>query len=157
VTITNLFNTGVGALNAVDTNYVIIAADDPAMYQQMIIDNALSGSLINDATSKWIYAVPSGYTTAYNGLTSNKNYTIRTTFTISGEPSLASIQVKMFNNDRVIAVYLNGNNLSIAGYYGDYWTTPFTMNSGFVLGTNQIDFVLRNITLEAAVRIEYTY
>ena len=72
------------------------------------------------------------------------NYTYQTTFTVSGDPATARISGRMAAADDVAAVLLNGQTVPglIANSPGAW--TGFAISSGFVSGTNTLQFLVQN-------------
>ena len=148
--ITGLFNTGVDNNNAP-------AADSSSDAHYMITNTPKGGSgnayvtlpyyplvpgrwLADSSTSKWIS--PEAYEAQQTDLPGN--YTYQTTFTVTGDPTKVSITGRIMGDDHISAIILNGktivSNLS-SGYTA--WAS-LNINSGFVSGTNTLQFVVYN-------------
>jgi YD repeat-containing protein len=78
------------------------------------------------------------------GCCNNTSDTYRTTFTVSGNPSTAALNLTIAADDYV-DVLLNGNSV-FTHPNTEMWFTPvtFSITSGFVSGTNTLDFVVTN-------------
>lgn len=140
--ISGLYNTGVdsaGALLAqgiVDPHYTIVSgpqtgalfvpAPDPTWYSRTATSQWISPSATQSA------ALPPG------------TYRYSTTFTVTGPATGLAIAVNCSADDTISDVRLNG--ASIATNIGAYNTwTSFNITTGFVTGTNTLDFYLSNV------------
>jgi len=102
---------------------------------------------VNTITSQWISAQP-----IYTGNTSvdpSGNYTYQTTFSLNGfTPSTAVITGDYVLNNQMMEIDLNGVNTNNPGLAPGHGNTKsleyFTINSGFINGTNTLDFVVYN-------------
>lgn len=105
----------------------------------------------NTGSSQWISLDPNGNREYPNG-----SYTIRTTFTIDPaggfDLSTAMITGSLYTDDR-LRIFLNGQFTGIelpptagSGYVPSALSS-FLIQTGFVLGTNTIDFVISNTPL----------
>ncbi len=94
----------------------------------------------NDAQSSWIGPVNPGTENVADG-----NYNYRTTFTLDGfDASTASLTLRFGADNRMNDVLLNGaaRQLSYVGFAA--LSSPMTIASGFVAGTNTLDFLTAN-------------
>jgi len=150
--ITGLFSTGVdgsGALlpdTAADLHYVVTSPADPTVGPNPFV---VSGHFpippwaANTATAQWVTPkLPEPINGAYN-------YT--THFTVVGNTAGLSIDGKLSADDAVVDVLLNGVSLGIttpdglipgAGFQSLH---PFSINSGFVVGDNTLEFLTMNV------------
>jgi len=152
--IPGLFNTGVadnGALlagGAVDPHYRLIASSDatytgPAAY---VLPDAYPAApagpwLANGPDSKWLSPRPSGGANVAAG-----NYTYRLQFSLAGlDPNTAVITGRWSSDNAGVDILLNGVSTGI-NYDGSFgaFSGVWTLRSGFVAGTNTLDFVINN-------------
>ncbi len=142
--ITGLFNTGTDSSGNIqaggtqDTHYTYVAS--PVSNAPYIFDTnsgypggAWTG---NGTKSRWI--CPAANT---NGV--NAYYQYRTTFTVNGPPQGVTITLTYAADDVLKDLQLNGVSVvqNTGGY--NFWTTR-TISSGFVSGTNTLDFIVHN-------------
>ncbi len=153
VRINSLFNTGVDAsgnvLGApVDDPHYTLTGPSGALADATVIDDnfPIPPWLLADSNSAWI------------GLTNNDstgaagNYTYRTTFELgAGVNTNALIHGLWATDNEGVSIFLNGVDVTAGqvpvniGSNGSFshWT-PFSISSGFVQGTNVLEFVLNN-------------
>lgn len=140
---TGVDNTGAKlAAGAVDTHYKYVTGST----LNNTYASANPGWVPNGASSQWITLDPSGSLP-------QGQYTVRTTFTIDPSAgydlSTAIINGSLYVDDRV-RILINGKDIGAfpagggAGFLPGTLST-FVINSGFVLGTNTIDFLIDNI------------
>ncbi len=148
--IPGLFNTGVSTNNtlllagAIDPHYQIIASDDPGFPGP----NAFTLSagfpvppwIAEGPDSRWIAPRAQQGTGNAEG-----NYTYRTTFSLAGfDPAKASIAGKWAVDNGGVDIVLNGASLGIINNLGFTSFSDFAIVSGFVTGTNTLDFIVSN-------------
>lgn len=144
--IPDLFNTGLAANGtpagdgANDAHYILsyTAQGTPGMSAIVTLNH--SAWLPNDGASKWISVVNPG-TTSING----GGYGYRTTFSLAGFiPSTAQLTFSVAIDNAMTNVFLNGlaTGQAFAGFAG--FSSPFTVNSGFVSGVNTLEFGTEN-------------
>lgn len=148
-----LYTTGVDsngaklAAGAIDSNYKLITSGGTS---NLFVTSTNPGAWApNGANSQWISMNANG-NTEYPA--QGAQYVFRTTFTIGAgfDLSSASISGSLLVDDRVI-VRINGVDVATlpagngSGYFPGTLST-FTINQGFVLGVNTIDFVVINTT-----------
>jgi len=167
--IPGLFNTGV------DNNRALLANSSVDPHYRLVqrADGAASGSnafVVIDTlfpivgTGPWM---PSGPNSKWIGPMANQStgsaagdYKYRTTFDLTGlEPATAVITLRMSSDNGLPEVLLNGapTGLSYDGNFGAFSGT-LTINSGFIDGTNTLDFVVNNADVVAnptAFRAEF--
>ena len=140
--IPTLFNTGIGAdgrplaVGARDPNYRIIAAAQGPVNTNAVVMANHPNWLPNDNASMWIGITSSGSDNVAAG-----NYDYRTSFVLD-RFLLPTVRVNLtvaVDND-LTAVLLNGVSTGITYSGFGSWSGPFTLSSGFVLGTNTLDF-----------------
>ena len=98
--------------------------------------------LANDALSSWVGPVNPGTANVAAG-----EYRYRTTFDLTGfNPTTAQIVINVAADNRLNSVLLNGASTGIAfvGFAG--FSPNFTLNSGFIAGTNSLEFFTANDT-----------
>jgi uncharacterized protein (TIGR03437 family) len=145
----------------VDSHYKLIASADPSFAgaNAFAASSTFGGWVPNSSSllSKWIAPRPD----AVNG-NSVGNYTYRTTFDLTGlNPATAAISGR-YSSDNGGAIRLNGTQVgATVGANGFNAWTPFTISSGFVAGTNNLDFVVNNADCGGCVnatglRVEFT-
>src|SRR5688572_20061497 len=150
-TIPGLFNTGLDAnrlllpAGAVDPHYTLIQSADaafPGPLTRVVNEGFPIGTwLVNGPSSKWIAPqAPQG--------TGNQpgDYTYRTTFDLTGlEPATAVITGRWSSDNAAVDILINGTRTGIT-YDGNFvvFSANWTISSGFVEGTNTLDFVINN-------------
>jgi len=156
--IANLNNTGtsggvalVGA-GVADPNYSLIV--QPGSATAVTVDHTIwpifGGPWVpNNAASRWIG--PDASSQGPPG-----NYTYRTTFTVPNNAILSTVNVSGLwgADDPSIDILINGNstgNVS-AGFTS---LVPFNVTSGFVFGTNTLDFALNNAGGPTGLRVDH--
>lgn len=145
----NVFNSGVDANGAVlspgsaDPHYQLTlsaqSTPPPPAIQATVMQNHPAW-LANDATSSWIGPINPGTANAAEG-----NYYFRTTFSLQGfNTASASLKLSLSADNRVNNVLLNNTSrgISFAGF--NTWSSEFTISSGFLAGTNTLDFQTAN-------------
>ncbi len=147
-----LFNTGVGAngvalaAGALDPHYLITAAAQGPVNTNATVMSNHANWLANDTVSSWIGVVSSG--------TANVNvggYNYQTAFSLAGFiPSTVQLNFTCAVDNDLTNVALNGvaTGLSFSGFGA--WGGPFTLSSGFVTGTNTLEFRTFNIPTTAS-------
>jgi hypothetical protein len=146
-----LFNTGVDANHdsllpgAPDPHYLLTVSAQstppPPPLAATVIQNHPAW-LANDASSSWIGPVNPGTANVAAG-----EYRYRTTFDLTGfDARTAQIILSLAADNRVNNVLLNGASTGIAfvGFAG--FSPNFTLTSGFVPGTNTLEFITANDT-----------
>jgi hypothetical protein len=86
-------------------------------------------------------------------------YDYQTTFSLAGlNPSTASLSIGWSTDNNGTNVLLNGVSLSQTTGFTQFLTgfATFTVNSGFVAGTNTLDFLVNNGGAATALRVEMT-
>ncbi len=153
--IPGLFNTGVDnnrallANSAVDPHYQLVQrADGTASGSNafVVIDTLypIVGTgpwMASGPGSKWIGPMANQSTGSAAG-----DYRYRTTFDLTGlEPGTAIITLRVSSDNAIAEVQLNGTPTGLA-YDGNFvaFSGTLTINSGFVDGTNTLDFVVNN-------------
>lgn len=147
--ISGLYDTGVlndGSLapaNSIDQHYVLTSSADPTYTgpAAYVDSSVVAGAWVpNDSTAQWISPNSGPGNQPY----APGNYVYQLQFSLAGlDPSTASIS-GMWATDNAGSLYINGvlTGNSSSGYLP--YTVPFLVNSGFVQGTNTLDFVVNN-------------
>jgi hypothetical protein len=107
--------------------------------------------IASSATSKWI--APQGnqdYLIDFNNGDSIGDYTYRTTFDLSGfDPQLVELVGQWSIDSAGIDILINGvgtgHSISTNMLYANQWWHPFVVRTGFVQGTNTLDFVVERV------------
>ncbi len=148
----NVFSTGVvspGVLQGdglADLNYTLTSAPAGVPTGNVFVTDQGGFPFPNwaadDSNSKWISPQPS----YNNGQTDPAGvYNYQTTFSLAGlNPSTASLVFQLATDNATTDVFLNSVSTGIT--YGSFssLSSPFTINSGFVAGTNTLTFDTQN-------------
>ncbi len=137
-----LFNTGVNTNGAVltsgarDPHYIITAAAQGPVNTNAIVMVNNTAWLANDTASSWIGVVSSGAANANAG-----GYNYQTTFSLKGF-LLGTVQLNSLvgADDALTNVFLNGLPSGLASTGFAAYSPPLALNSGFVDGTNTLEF-----------------
>lgn len=148
--IPKLYSTGVkddGTLlgaNQVDTHYQLVESADtaypgPQVYT-LVPGFPVGPWLAEGPASRWIAP------RAQQGIGNQEgSYTYRTTFDLTGfDPTKARITGKWAVDNGGTDIVLNGNSLGLSNGAGFGAFTDFVIESGFVAGTNVLDFIVSN-------------
>ena len=139
-------------MGAHDQHYVLIAAPTglvttpfaPFVVSTNGVDNYPFGDWLPDYDDTlWI----SPQTNYLNSTQDPEGaYVYRTQFYVPpvSDTALASLQFELLADNAVTDVVLNGSSTGIEWFSLDTWSDPFTICTGFVVGTNTLDFVVRN-------------
>lgn len=155
-TITDLYNTGVNnsgtvlSDSTVDSHYTITSAPSGAQSSTKTPAGYPFGYwLANDSDSAWI-----GLNT-YQSQGAVGNYTFHTTFTLAANAILSSASISGLwgTDDYGLNIYINGVS---TGYTTSGFSSlgSFAINSGFVTGTNTLDFVVYNTGGPIGLRVD---
>jgi hypothetical protein len=158
--IPGLFNTGVDAFGtpranqAPELHYVLVppSVDLAALRVATSANGFPIGPWFgDDAFSAWIGPATDA---ALDDATGNYDY--RLTFSLSGFiPSSASISGLWAQDNTGVDILINGVSTGqTAGGFSAF--TPFAISSGFVAGTNTIDFIINNGGGPTGLRVEMT-
>ena len=152
--IPTLFNTGVGidgqvlAPGARDPHYTVtLSAENvtPPPPAAALVIEGHPAWLANDDTSSWLGPVNPGTVNVAAG-----DYRDRTTFVLTGfDPASAALTLAIAADNRLKNVFLNGVAQGIS--FADYskFSSNFRLGSGFVPGTNTLEFLWANDTTAA--------
>ncbi len=145
-----LFNTGLDGTGnvlsggSIDSHWTLFASPDsgfpgPDVYVANDVYPIGTAWIANTSTSKWVAPRSDVNNDLAPGV-----YTYRTTFDLTGlDPATASITGQYCPDNTITDVIINGTSTGISGGNFLAWV-PFSINSGFVSGTNTVDFVLDN-------------
>lgn len=140
----SFFNTGVDANGAVlaagvaDSHYALVySADGNGTTAVATTANAAWAS--DTSTAGWIGPGPDGGTSWSSGY-----YAYETTIDLTGYDATTAVFSGVIAGDDVMSIYLNRGGSAMFSGSGFSSATPFLINSGFVSGVNQIDFVIYN-------------
>jgi hypothetical protein len=143
IVINNTGSTGGAALpvGVVDPNYSLVSA--PAGVTLTAITTAPNPAWTpNTSTADWISPGSSGNTSWPAG-----SYTYQTTFTLTAGESPSTAQLSgLWTSDNDSCIWLNGANTGdciSTGAFGSL--NPFSITSGFMAGTNTLQFVVDNL------------
>ncbi|SIO46631.1 PEP-CTERM protein-sorting domain-containing protein [Bradyrhizobium erythrophlei] len=151
--ITDLTNTGVNVTGGIDNAWIISSsASDPALPNNSpAYTNATNGVF---PIPPWVSNSPiSSWDTPYNPLNSNTDpavdgtYKFQTTFNLVGSSSGAFITGQFAADNEVAAIKVNGTTIYTGpGFPTSQYSnwTGFSALSGFVAGSNTIEFDLVN-------------
>lgn len=83
----------------------------------------------------------------------------QTTFNVTGDPSKATLSGQWATDNEGIDILINGqstgNTIPAPNQVGFASFTPFTINGGFVAGTNTLDFIVHNDGGPTGLRVEF--
>jgi len=143
--ITNLFNTGVdnsGNLlggNTTDLHYTILESGYTATVVPSDGWPIPSPWAPNQSDSRWIG-------TQFNNSNGPANLTFQTSFNLGLDVDLSTVEISGFISvdDVLSSITLNSTNFSSLGVAGHPTFDPFSISSGFVYGTNTLNFSVAN-------------
>ncbi len=166
-TIPGLFNTGLNdarqllANGAVDPHYRLVQSADPASPGPSAF--VVTDTLFPIVTGPWLASGPSSKwiapKTDQSVGSASGDYRYRTTFDLTGlDPATAVLSGRWTSDNGGVDILINGLGTGITydGNFGAFSAT-WTINAGFVDGTNTVDFVINNAGTTAnptAIRIE---
>lgn len=155
-TIGNLYNTGVN-----NAGVALVGAGVPDPHYSLIVQPGSATAVTvndtffpfppwvaNNAGSRWIG--PAAFSFGPVG-----NYVYRTTFTVPASAILSTVNVAGLwgTDDASVDILINGN--STGNVSGGFTTlVPFNVSSGFVFGTNTLDFSLINAIGPTGLRVD---
>lgn len=163
--LTNLFNTGVGASGLPvpdgtigDSHYVLVSFPTGST-STLRIRTSSGGYPIgpwvgDDTESAWI-----GPNNDSSDRGPSGQYDYRTTFVITGaDPTTASIAGQYLLDDQLVGIYLNGHSLGITsdGFFTQWTPFQISASTNFFYGTNTLDFVVYNAVSATGLRVEMT-
>jgi len=139
-----VYSTGVtdsGALAApggADSHYSITSA--PTGASTPVVGSSLPSVWTpNTSSSQWI-----GVQANLNTHNPTGSYDYRTTFSLAGLNAATASIMGSIAADDYVTVLINGAATSYVNYGGFQAFTPFSITSGFVAGSNTIDFIVTN-------------
>ena len=154
--IANIYNTGVDNLgvafaapNVVDPHYSIIS---PANFTAVTVDDTtypFPPWLPNNAGSRWIGPAADSYGPA-------GPWIYRTTFNLPANAILSSVNVMgcWATDDPGTDIRINGASTGQTSLFSYSALTPFSVTSGFVVGTNTLDFYVTNAGGPTGLRVD---
>ncbi len=147
--ISTLFSSGVGtdgvvlAPGALDPHYSLTESaagtpPPPAIAATVTLNNP--SWLANDTTSSWISVTNPG-----TGRPAPGKYSYRTTFDLTGfNPAAAQINLQVAVDNSLTNVAFNGVFTGLGYSNFNAFSGVFSLTSGFVAGTNTLDFIVSN-------------
>jgi len=158
--ITDLFNTGVDGSgvalgdNVLDPHYTLTAQPNNGTFlAETVFDDTfpIPPWVANNAGSRWIG--PDSDNDA-NGPTGD--YTYETTFTLLGNVNLGSVVISgLWGTDNIgLDILINGISTLQANVNQFGSLTVFSVTSGFIVGTNSLEFILNNAGGPTGLRVD---
>lgn len=155
-TITGLFNTGTDSNNAaltpagtnglVDPHYLIFASGSPGFAGQQAVTYYNGAYAANDGDSRWISLTA-------NGTPANTVSTYRLTFDLTGLDHTTASITGSWGADNSSVMQINGTPTgNVVGGFSSL--SGFTVNSGFVSGINHLDFIVTDVGVVTALRVD---
>ncbi|MFM8878589.1 MAG: lamin tail domain-containing protein, partial [Verrucomicrobiota bacterium] len=149
--IPSLFATGMSesrkalAPGSRDPHYTVVTsahAVSPPPPAPALVISGHPAWLANDADSVWLGPVNPGTANVAAG-----TYRYRTQFDLSAfNPDSAKIQIRAAADNRITSVLLNGRSIGLALEGFQALGPAFTVGTGFIAGTNTLEFVWANDT-----------
>ena len=140
----SFFNTGVDAngvllaAGAADAHYTLLySADGNGTTAMATTTNVVWAG--DTSTAGWISPGSDGNTDWASGY-----YVYETTIDLTGYTATTAVFSGVIAGDDSMSIYLNRGGSAVFSGSGFSSTTPFLINSGFVSGVNQVDFVIYN-------------
>lgn len=152
-TIGGLFNTGTDASNValvgpngtVDPHYSIFSSTTPGVAGQQAVTFQCCYAA-EDGNSRWI-------SLSANGNPGSNTTVYRLSFSLAGLNAATASLSGSWGADNLGTIFLNGASTGIStSNFG--FLTPFTINSGFVSGTNTLDFQIQDFGAPTAFRVD---
>ncbi|WP_394762373.1 PEPxxWA-CTERM sorting domain-containing protein [Phenylobacterium sp.] len=156
-TITTLFNTGVDsagtpqANNALDTHYALVSGPVTPALRSATTANGYPVDVWggDDGVSNWIGPVGDGHLDGPVGY-----YDYQVSFSLAGlNAATALITGRWATDDHGYDVKINGISTGQNAGFATNWTA-FSITSGFVAGTNTLDFIVYNSGGPTGLRVE---
>ena len=146
VNIPGLFNTGVDALG----NKLAVGSIDP---HYTTVETATAAEVYNNGA--YVQSTTAAYIwQTSTGSPGSVTRTFRTTFSLAGLDPLTAFLSGSWSTDNVgVDILLNGVSTGI-GKVGFGVFTPFSISSGFVAGTNTLDFVVQDLGAPGALAVD---
>ena len=150
------FNTGVDnsgtvlAGGSVDPHYKLILSPDSGFPgpSTFVVSTSPAAWFANSSSSKWI-APRSDQDTATNSSWGNApgDYTYRTTFDLTGfDPTTARVNGEWATDNVGLDILINGTSTGLSDPGPGYVAfKAFSIDNGFVTGTNTLDFIVHNV------------
>jgi len=148
-TIPNLFNTGIDnsgnplGSGVGDPHYTLTSFPSGSATTAVAVTNTSNGLWTgNTTTSEWIAPYSDS-----NAIATVGQYKYQTTFTLPKDFSTASITGQWATDNEGVNILINGNSTASTTPSSGFTFNNFTISSGFVAGTNTLDFIVNNGTL----------
>ena len=141
-------NTGQNRSGGRDTNFQIISDTTTQITTPgaAFVATSLPGWGVAVPGAVWIAPSADQSDARLGGCCQNTTDTYRTTFTVAGDPTMASLTLAVLADDYV-DVTLNGRRVFTHLANNMLYTpTILTIDSGFISGTNTVDFAVSNIS-----------
>ena len=149
-------NTGIAAdgsllvAGTADPNYTLVYSSDSGSTTAMA--TAPNGAWVPDtSTAGWISPGADGNESWNSGY-----YVYETTLDLTGYDASTAVLSGMIAVDDLFYIYLNRGGNAVASGSGFASLTPFVINSGFVSGLNQLDFVVVNQSGPSGLMVDDT-
>jgi len=142
----SVYSSGQNVTNGRDNSYQIVAdtTGEIAAPAAAFVVTSLAGGWTTIPGAAWIAPSADQSNATRNPCCANTSDRYRTTFTVSGSPSSAALNLTIAADDYV-DVLLNGNSVFTHPNTAMWGTpVPFSITSGFVSGTNTLDFLVTN-------------
>jgi hypothetical protein len=160
-----VFNTGLGLkVSNTDPHWQVVAASNDPKFKPRpaIVTSIIQGRYLDNdpARSQWVSSfarAPTSDTQYMPLLPSNVTYTFRTTFELQEvSPESAVLQGRFITGNQVTAIRLNGHAVPVpkqgkAARFDRFY--PFTVDEGFVEGTNVLEIDVFNGQSEMMARL----
>ena len=126
-------------IGAVEPNYELMSA--PAGTPPTAVTTSANLLWVsNQANAEWISPGPNGESNWSTG-----TYDYQTTFSLDGLDPATAVLSGLWTSDNSGCIYLNAVDTNDCVGDGDFrFLTAFSIDSGFVAGTNTIDFIVDN-------------
>lgn len=142
----SIYSSGQNVTSGTDNSYQIVAdtTGQVAAPAPAVVVTSLPGGWGTIPGAAWIAPSADQSNATRNPCCANTSDRYRTTFTVTGSPAGVSLNLTIAADDYV-DVLLNGGSVFTHPNTG-MWGTPiaFSINSGFVSGTNTLDFQVTN-------------
>lgn len=149
--IAGLVNTGVGLGNGVtDPNWQILTTGGTLLGQAVTVNSSsIPGTwLPNTAASRWLWETATGQPT-------NVTRDFQISFNLTGFlPSTATISGRWSTDNTGLDIFINGVSTAQTSPGFTAWTN-FSINSGFVAGTNTIRLRVQDVGVISGFRAEF--
>ena len=141
-----VFSTGTTATGALaatgtaDTHYALVAVPAGAGTTAYVGTNLPSVWVANTSTSQWLAPAMNASTTEPSG-----TYDYQTKFSLAGLDASTAVISGLIAADDIVTIMLNGVNKGTFTGFSAF--SNFSLTSGFVAGSNTLDFMVTNSTV----------